>query len=88
MIEDLLNFLKSEQNFSTHIKQLNYQIERLERENKARLARYERLKSKIDRLNKVKALLAYIEDPLIDEFSSGYSGYPNDLLEKTIKANF
>ena len=86
MIEDLLNLLKSEQNLSTHIKNLSYEIKSLERENEARLARYERLKFKIDRLNKVKALLVYIEDPLSEEFSSSYT---NDLLEKMIKkANF
>ena len=85
MIEDLLNLLKSEQNLSTHIQHLSDQVESLERENETRLARYERLKSKIDRLNAVKNLLVYIEDPLSDEFSSSYS---NDFLEKMIKANF
>ena len=85
MIEDLLNLLKSEQNLSSHIQHLSDQVESLERENETRLARYERLKSKIDRLNAVKNLLVYIEDPLSDEFSSSYS---NDFLEKMIKANF
>ena len=85
MIEDLLNLLKNEQNLSSHIQHLSDQVESLERENETRLARYERLKSKIDRLNAVKNLLVYIEDPLSDEFSSSYS---NDFLEKMIKANF
>lgn len=85
MIEDLLNLLKSEQDLSSHIQHLSDQVESLERENETRLARYERLKSKIDRLNAVKSLLVYIEDPLSDEFSSSYS---NDFLEKMIKANY
>ena len=85
MIEDLLNLLKNEQNLSSHIQHLSDQVESLERENETRLVRYERLKSKIDRLNAVKNLLVYIEDPLSDEFSSSYS---NDFLEKMIKANF
>ena len=85
MIEDLLNLLRSEQDLSSHIQHLNSQVESLERENEARLARYERLKSKIDRLKSVKSLLVYIEDPSSDEFSSSYS---NDFLEKMIKANY
>lgn len=85
MIEDLLNLLKSEEDLSSHIQHLSDQVESLERENETRLARYERLKSKIDRLNAVKSLLVYIEDPLSDEFSSSYS---NDFLEKMIKANY
>ena len=85
MIEDLLNLLKSEQDLSSHIQHLSDQVESLERENETRLARYERLKSKIDRLNAVKSLLVYIEDPLSDEFSSSYS---NDFLEKMIKATY
>lgn len=85
MIEDLLNLLKSEQDLSSHIQHLSDQVESLERENEARLARYERLKSKIDRLKSVKSLLVYIEDPSSDEFSSSYS---NDFLEKMIKASY
>ena len=85
MIEDVLKLLKSEQDLTFHIQQISNQIVSLERENELRLERYQRLKSKIDRLNAVKSLLVYIEDPSSDEFSSSYS---NDFLEKMIKANY
>ena len=84
MIEDVLKLLKGEQDLTLHIQQMSNQIASLERENELRLERYQRLKSKIDRLNAVKSLLLYIQDPSSDESSSGYS---NDFLEKMIKAN-
>ena len=84
MIDDLLSLLKSDQDLSSHIQSLSDQVEGLERENETRMERYKRLKSKIDRLNAVKSLLVYIEDPLSDEFSSSYS---KDFLEKMIKSS-
>ena len=85
MIEDVLKLLKSEQDLTFHIQQVSNQIISLERENELRLERYQRLKSKIDRLNAVKSLLVYIKNPSSDESPSGYS---NDFLEKMIKANY
>ncbi|MBT65753.1 MAG: hypothetical protein CMN98_01250 [Synechococcus sp. NP17] len=84
MIEDVLKLLKGEQDLTLHIQQMSNQIASLERENELRLERYQRLKSKIDRLNAVKSLFLYIQDPSIDESSSSYS---NDFLEKMIKAS-
>tara|TARA_B100001093_G_scaffold26280_1_gene23092 strand:- start:196 stop:456 length:261 start_codon:yes stop_codon:yes gene_type:complete len=84
MIEDVLKLLKGEQDLTLHIQQMSNQIASLERENELRLERYQRLKSKIDRLNAVKSLFLYIQDPSIDESSSSYS---NDFLEMMIKAN-
>ena len=84
MIEDVLKILKGEQDLTLYIQQMSNQIASLERENELRLERYQRLKSKIDRLNAVKSLFLYIQDPSIDESSSSYS---NDFLEMMIKAN-
>ena len=84
MIDDLLSLLKSDQDLSSHIQSLSDQVEGLERENETRMERYKRLKSKIDRLNAVKSLLVYIEDPLSGEFPSSYS---KDFLEKMIKSS-
>ncbi|QNI90239.1 hypothetical protein [Synechococcus sp. ROS8604] len=87
MIEDFLNLLNDEQDLNSRIRQINYQIESLENENEIRLRKYERLKSKINRLKAINNLLLYVEDPSSDEFSSNcYSDY-NDFLEKMIKVN-
>ncbi len=87
MIEDFLNLLKDEQDLNSRIRQISYQIESLENENEIRLRKYERLKSKIDRLKAINNLLLYVEDPSNDEFSSScYDDY-NDFLEKMIKFN-
>ena len=84
MIEDFLNLLNDEQDLNSRIRQISYQIESLENENEIRLRKYERLKSKIDRLKAIKNLLLYVEDPSTDEFSSScYCDY-NDFLEKMI----
>lgn len=86
MIEDFLNLLNDEQDLNSHIRQISYQIESLENENEIRLRKYERLKSKINRLKAINNLLLYVEDPSSDKFSSNcYSDY-NDFLEKMIKA--
>jgi hypothetical protein len=87
MIEDFLNLLKDEQDLNSRIRQISYQIESLENENEIRLRKYERLKSKIDRLKAINNLLLYVEDPSNDEFSSScYDDY-NDFFEKMIKFN-
>ena len=87
MIEDFLNLLKDEQDLNSRIRQISYQIESLENENEIRLRKYERVKSKIDRLKAINNLLLYVEDPSIDEFSSSCYGDYNDFLEKMIKLN-
>ena len=87
MIEDFLNLLKDEQGLNSHIRQMSDQIESLENENKIRLRKYERLKSKIDRLKAINNFLLYVVDPSTDEFSSSSYGDYNDFLEKMIKLN-
>ena len=87
MINDFLNLLKDEQDLNSRIPQISYQIESLENENEIRLRKYERLKSKIERLKAIKNLLVYVEDPSGDEFSSNHYGDYNDFLEKIIKLN-
>lgn len=88
MIEDFLNLLNDEQDLNSHIRQISYKIESLENENEIRLRKYERLKSKINRLKAIKNLLLYVEDPSSDKFSSNcYSDY-NNFLEKMIKVNY
>lgn len=57
MIEDFLNLLKDEQGLNSHIRQMSDQTESLENENKIRLRKYERLKSKIDHLKAINNLL-------------------------------
>ena len=87
MIEDFLNLLKDEQDLNSRIRQMSYQIESLENENEIRLRKYERLKSKINRLKAINNLLLYVADSSTDEFSSSsYADY-NDFLEKMIKSS-
>lgn len=87
MIEDFLNLLKDEQDLDSRIRQMNYQIESLENENEIRLRKYERLKSKIDRLKAINNLLLYVADPSADKFSSSSYGDYNDFLDQMIKLN-
>lgn len=87
MIEDFLNLLNDEQDLNSRIRQISYQIESLENENEIRLRKYERLKSKINRLKAINNLLLYVEDPSSDEVSSNCYGDYNDFLEKMIKVN-
>ena len=80
-----MKLLNDEKDLSKDIHQIGNQVESLERENESRMARYEKVKSKIDRLNSIKNLLDYIESPDNDEFRSGYS---NDYLERMIRAGY
>lgn len=79
MFDDLMKLLSGEKDLSRYKQQISNQVESLERENESRIARYEKVKSKIDRLNSIKSLFVRIENPKSDEFNSGFS---NDCLER------
>ena len=85
MIDVLIKLLEDEQDLSQYVEQLSCQIESLERENASRMERFDKVKSKIERLNSIRSLLVYIENPCSDEFRRSNA---HDFLERMIRSGY